>query len=316
MSKEPFTEKLNSKNFDEIKGKFRHKFLNRTILLFLLLILLLALVVLANQQNIISIPQAVIDYLSLALTILMSYALASIVARLTVNRIMYLFGDAFEPEQRILLSKAYIALLYTIATIYVFVIIGIQVQDIAIFLGLIATGFAFAIRDVILSYISWFILLTKKPFKIGDHIHIEGIEGMVKHIGMFYVLLDDSPETYDDFYKVPNKLFLEKPIRNYGRGQFATEFDLYLTKTPVNTSGISLDLSTLAEELNTEIGKTFSSRIDLRLDSDKEGMKIRVYYRSCYADRDIIKDKILAILYRSLQKSSGTGDSDTRGTNC
>lgn len=301
MTKKISCEMKNGTTLDQFKGKLKHTFLNRTILLFLIMILALALVVFANQQEIINIPQVVLDYLFLAMTILFSYAMASIVARLTVNRIMALFGETFEPEQRILLSKAYIGLLYAIATLYVFIRLGITVQNIAIFFGLIATGFAFAIRDVILSYIAWFVLLTKKPFKIGDYIYIEGIDGLVKHIGMFYVLLDDSPETYEDYYKIPNKVFLEKPIHNYGKGQFASSFDLYLKKMPVDISNIPLDLNALLDDLNAEIAQTFSTKVTLRLDSDKEGMKIRAHYRCSYQEKDATKDKLLRVIYKSMQ---------------
>lgn len=310
MAKEPFSEKLNSKSFTQFTGKLKHTFLNRAILLFLFLIMMVASVVYANQQNMVSIPPVVIDNLFLAMTILISYALASIVARLTVNRIMDVFGETFEPEQRILLSKAYIGLLYSIATVYVFTRLGIEFQDIALFLGLIATGFAFAIRDVILSYISWFILLTKKPFKIGDYIYVEGIEGLVKHIGMFYVLLDDSPETYEDYYKIPNKVFLEKPIHNYGKGKFASVFDLYLKKMPIDISNMSLDLSTLLDDLNAEIAQTFSTKVTLRLDSDKEGMKIRAHYWCSYQEKDVTKDRLLRLIYKSLQGRFATEDGE------
>jgi hypothetical protein len=304
MVTEPPNGKKNGNSLNEFKGRLKHTFLNRTILLFLLLSMVMASIVLANQQNLINIPQAIMEYVELVITILLSYALASVAARLTVNSIIDFFGDTFEPEQKILLTKAYIGLLYSIATVFIFVQLGITVQNIAIFFGLIATGFAFAIRDVILSYIAWFILLTKKPFKIGDYINVEGVEGLVKHIGMFYVLLDDSPETYEDFYKVPNKIFLEKPIHNYGRSRFSSEFDLYLKNMPADMAKMSLDLDGLLERMSGEIGKTVSTRVTLRLDSDKEGMKIRVYYKCTYKERNMIRDRVLRVMFREIHKSS------------
>ncbi|MBN2110157.1 MAG: mechanosensitive ion channel [Methanosarcinaceae archaeon] len=303
-------ERKNGTALKQFKGRLRHTFLNRTILVFIFMALLMVLLVLANQQNIISIPLVMIDYMFLGISILLSYAMASIVARLTVSRIMDLSGETFEPEQRILLSKAYIGLLYTIATVYVFIRLGIKVQDIAIFLGLITTGFAFALRDVILSYICWFIMLTKKPFKIGDYIHVDGIEGQVKHIGMFYVLLDDSPETYEDYYRIPNKLFLEKTIHNYGKGRFSSFFELYLNKMPADIANIPPDLDALLDDLNAEIADTFSTKAILRLDSDKEGMKIRADYRCSYQEKDIIKDRLLRLIYKSMQGRYMQGTDD------
>lgn len=304
MVTEPPRGKKNGKTLNEFTGRLKHTFLNRTILLFAFLSLVMASILFANQRNLINIPQPIMEYVELIITILLSYALTSVAARLTVNKIVSFLGDTFEPEQKILLTKAYIGLLYSIATAFVFVQLGIKVQDIAIFFGLIATGFAFAIRDVILSYIAWFILLTKKPFKIGDYISIEGVEGLVKHIGMFYVLLDDSPETYEDFFKIPNKIFLEKPIHNYGKNRFSSEFDLYLKKMPVNLDGVSMDLDALLGGLSEEISKAVSTRVMMMLDSDKEGVKIRVYYKSTYKDRDMIRDRVLRMMFREFHNLS------------
>ncbi len=108
--------------------------------------------------------------------------------------------------------------MYVLATVIVFLHIGIGIQNVALFLGLTATGFAFAIRDVVLSYIIWFILLTKKPFKIGDYINVAGEEGQVKHIGMFYVLIDHRGYVCR-YTKVPNR-FPRKAIHKYGSYNF------------------------------------------------------------------------------------------------
>jgi len=40
-----------------------------------------------------------------------------------------------------------------------------------------ATGLAFAVRDVLMSFFAWMILLRKKPFRIGDYIRIGEDEG-------------------------------------------------------------------------------------------------------------------------------------------
>ncbi len=304
MLTEPPNGKKNGTALNDFTGRLKHTFLNRTILLFMFLSTVMAVILFANEQDMISIPQAIMEYVELVITIFLSYALASVAARLTVNSIINFFGDAFEPEQKILLTKTYIGLLYSIATVFIFVQLGITVQNLAIFFGLIATGFAFAIRDVILSYIAWFILLTKKPFKIGDHIKIEGVEGLVKHIGMFYVLLDDSPETYEDFYKIPNKMFLEKPIHNYGKNRFRNEFDLYLEKMPVDIGKVLPDLDGLLERIADEVSKTALTRVTMRVDSDKDGMKIKVYYKSTYRERDVIRDRVLRVMFREIHNLS------------
>lgn len=303
MVTETTTEKKRDR-LNKLIGWFKRTLLNRIFLLFIFLSVVMVTIIFANQQNIISIPSSMMEYVVLAMEILMAYSLAYVTAQVTVNSIMNFFGDTFEPEQRILLSKIYVALLYTLATIFVFMELGVTSQNIAIFLGLIATGFAFAIRDIILSYIAWFILLTKTPFRIGDYISVEGVEGLVKHIGMFYVLIDDSPETYEDFYKVPNKLFLDKPIHNYGKNRFSNEFDIYLDKLIIDSKEILANPDEVLEKITDDIGKAVSARVILRLDSDHEGVKIRAYYKSTYKERDMVKDKVIRLVLKELNRRS------------
>lgn len=303
MVTETTTEKKRDR-LNKLVGWIKRTLLNRIFLLFIFLSVVMVTIIFANQQNIISMPSSMMEYVVLAMEILMAYSLAYVTAQVTVNSIMNFFGDTFEPEQRILLSKIYVALLYTLATIFVFMELGVTSQNIAIFLGLIATGFAFAIRDIILSYIAWFILLTKTPFRIGDYICVEGVEGLVKHIGMFYVLIDDSPETYEDFYKVPNKLFLDKPIHNYGKNRFSNEFDIYLDKLIIDSKEILANPDEVLEKITDDIGKAVSARVILRLDSDHEGVKIRAYYKSTYKERDMVKDKVIRLVIKELNRRS------------
>ena len=99
-----------------------------------------------------------------------------------------------------------------------------------------ATGLAFAVRDILVMIIAWMILLRKKPFKIGDYIRIGEDEGKVKHIGTFYVLLDKAHNLPDDFIRVPNRLFLEKSVNNLGKNQFFERLQFRLEKFPEGSS--------------------------------------------------------------------------------
>ncbi|WP_198003788.1 mechanosensitive ion channel family protein [Methanococcoides burtonii] len=194
-------------------------------------------------------------------------------------------------EEKILLSKIYIGFVYAFTSAVMFWQIGIDTQNIVIFLGLAATGFAFAIREIILSYFIWFILLTKKPFKIGDYICIGEEEGLVKHIGLFYVVV--SPTRHKEFYKIPNKVFLEKPIKNYGTGLFESFFDYYIKEIPG-------DLSDRIDKIVERTNITEGIDLKLKLDSDCDGLKLTAYYRSTFHERENIKHKLIGIILEGI----------------
>lgn len=284
--------------FNKVKMRFAHEQLNKTILFFLIVILPIIAIDLAGRQEIIPVPEISLKVLEGIIVVLVSFGGATLFIRLTISFIMNQFEGIGQQEERILLSKLYILLVYVLATVAVFLHMGIGIQNVALFLGLTATGFAFAIREVVLSYIIWFMLLTKKPFKIGDYINVAGQEGQVKHIGMFYVVVDASPHTYADYTKIPNKVFLEKPIRNYGNDKFFSTFELYL-------ENISSDIVDRLERIR-EKGKALKD-IDatFNLNSDSDGVKITVEFKTTYDDRDILRDRLLSMMLQELNLNAG-----------
>ncbi|MGB3907700.1 MAG: mechanosensitive ion channel domain-containing protein [Methanomethylovorans sp.] len=311
--------------FKKIKMKFDLEQLNKAVVFFLIVMLPIIAIHLAGRQEIIPVPETLMKILEGITVVLVSFGGATLFIRLTINFTIGAFGDIGQPEERILLSKLYTFLIYLLATVVVFLYMGIGIQNVALFLGLTATGFAFAIRDVVLSYIIWFMLLTKKPFKIGDYIKVGNEEGQVKHIGMFYVVVDASLNTYTDYTKmlnkvfierpirnhsngkffsryadytrIPNKVFLEKPIRNYGTGKFFSSFDLYLKSVPMDI----IDRLEKVREKGDELKDAYAT---FYLNSDSDGVKISVEFKTVYAERDIIRDRLMSILLQELGQNT------------
>jgi MscS family membrane protein len=185
--------------------KVRIGFLNASVLFFSALLILLLAVLYFDSRGFISIPAGVALVLKNILVVIATLFITSLILRLTIKPFFRLFD---EPEERIFYTKIYSWTLYSVSIFVLLHHFGVSLGNITLFLGLIATGLAFAIRDVLLSFFGWIILLRKNPFRIGDYIRIGEDEGKVIHIGTFYVLLDNTPDIPQDFIRVPNKLFL------------------------------------------------------------------------------------------------------------
>lgn len=193
---------------------------------------ILGIVLLLNWlSNRYSAPQIALNVLQTIAFGAVMFFIASVIVRLTTKPVQTLASDA-ELEARLILSKLYSSAVYLTAFVIILVRLGVNAGNITIFLGFVATGFAFSIRDVITAYLAWFILLTKKPFRIGETIEIDGLIGRVQHIGTFYVILDPTPDTRSDYLRVPNILFLQKPIRNYGLERIPGVFEVHIKKIP------------------------------------------------------------------------------------
>jgi small-conductance mechanosensitive channel len=191
---------------------------------------------------------------------------------LLVFRLIYKFTSARverifdENEERIFYSKIYGWLLFSIAAFTVLNLFGLSLDNITLFVGIIATGFAFAVREVLLSFIGWLILLRKKPFRIGDFIKIGEHQGKVVHIGTYYVIIDKTTDIPDDFIRIPNRFFLEKSIEKLGKSQSHEQIKLRLSNNPPDRAERIETLRERMKTLTPEL-KLISAHLDI--DHDK-----------------------------------------------
>lgn len=62
-------------------------------------------------------------------------------------------------------------------------------DNIGTFLGLAGAGLTVALKDFIIGFIGWFVLMGKNGIRIGDLVEINGVTGEVVELGMFYTVL-------------------------------------------------------------------------------------------------------------------------------
>jgi small-conductance mechanosensitive channel len=57
------------------------------------------------------------------------------------------------------------------------------------FLGLAGAGLTVALKDFIVGFIGWFVLMGKNGMRLGDWVEINGVTGEVVELGMFHTVL-------------------------------------------------------------------------------------------------------------------------------
>ncbi len=256
--------------------------INKLILLLGFFLLAVTAIVMAHDKGWIIINENLIKTLKTISLIVWAYFIATIIIRITQTQVHKLFDESVALEQKLLLNKFYIGFVYVIATTIILWRLGATIQNITIFLGFLTTGIAFALREFLLSYFVWFMLLTKKPFRIGDYIRIGNSEGVVQHIGTFFVFVDPLDTEIKETIKIPNKLFLEKEVYVYGGINIPV-----MVKAPVT----SVELKDVEEKIKL-IKKDFAKiypkyTINPKLISDKE-------YVYLYYDFTVSKEHSLA----------------------
>jgi small-conductance mechanosensitive channel len=62
-------------------------------------------------------------------------------------------------------------------------------NDLGTVLGLVGAGLTVALKDFIVGFLGWFVLMGKNGIRVGDQVEINDVTGEVVEIGMFYTVL-------------------------------------------------------------------------------------------------------------------------------
>jgi small-conductance mechanosensitive channel len=123
----------------------------------------------------------------IGLTIILSIALFGIyfatlmdklVARLSMDR----------RQLQSLHTVAHVTVRLVAFLLILLVIIGPPGQ-LGTFLGLAGAGLTVALKDFIVSFLGWFVLMGKNGIRLGDWVEINGVTGEVVEIGPFHTVL-------------------------------------------------------------------------------------------------------------------------------
>lgn len=106
----------------------------------------------------------------------------------------------------------------------IFVLVGLvffssQFLSVLPFLAIVGTALGFALRDIISSFIAWFVIGIKDGYKIGDMILLGDVFGRVKDITPLLTIVEEqgmSGKTGKNT-TFPNKKIFEEPIHNWSK---------------------------------------------------------------------------------------------------
>lgn len=87
-------------------------------------------------------------------------------------------------------------------------------------IGLLAAGLTLALQRPILNIVGWFLIVAKRPFRIGDRVDIGNVGGYVHDIALMHthISLVEKDEATGRMAYVPNEMVLTQPIVNHTKG--------------------------------------------------------------------------------------------------
>ena len=163
------------------------------------------------------------------------------------------------------MKSRFLAILTALIAVAILVSMAIF-SNLAIYISIIAIGFALALQKYVASYFGYFIIVFSGMLHEGDRIRIDSYKGDVRHIGIFYLTLDEvgedeklGGELTGKILHVPNLIVLDKPVLNFSKGyekdckMMQCDYIFDEIRIPVSSdSNVSLAVNILEDIINTE----------------------------------------------------------------
>src|SRR3989338_11340646 len=119
-------------------------------------------------------------------------------------------------------------------------------------IGLLAAGLTFALQRPILNLAGWFLIVSKRPFKIGDRVEIGSVGGDVHDIALMHTHLSlvQNEEPTGKVVYIPNEQVLTQQIINSTKGS-ALVWDHITVRVPptANIASVEKKLAQCASEV-------------------------------------------------------------------
>ncbi|MCP3993982.1 MAG: mechanosensitive ion channel [bacterium] len=96
--------------------------------------------------------------------------------------------------------------------------------DLPTFLGLVSAGVAIALADVLKNIAGWIYILSRRPFRVGDRIELDGTKGDVVDIRLFrFSVMEvgnwvDADQSTGRLIHIPNGVLFTNQVANYTEG--------------------------------------------------------------------------------------------------
>jgi small-conductance mechanosensitive channel len=186
--------------------------------------------------------------------------------------------------------------------------------DVGFIAGLLTVALGMALQKPIGSIFAWLIIVTRRPFSIGDRIVISSIRGDVVDISMFHISLDEVGGTIDGEEKsnrsviFPTSIIFDQEVINYN------EKDDYILDEVTISITYESNLEKAEKIMNQAVGlimvpfwKTFQKRIPLeshtRLKCKESGIDLTVRYYTLINKRNSISTDIIREILKQINKT-------------
>lgn len=162
--------------------------------------------VVAYEDGAVTVRKLVIAFLVLTIGFLFSGRVCRAIRNVLVARTRINENAAAAVEKLLYYLAFVLILLYTLN------LVNIPLTLFAFFGGAIAIAVGFGAQHLINNFISGFILMLERPIRIGDLVEVDGVHGIIEHVGARSTRLLTSQNIH---LLIPNSSLLENTVVNW-----------------------------------------------------------------------------------------------------
>jgi small-conductance mechanosensitive channel len=267
-----------------------------------------------SLYNILSIFDPYIDVIRLFVIVLVSFIVFLLILKLIKRRLLRNIRRKKQKSNVIV----FLDLLKYIFAFFLIIIIFSAYYDkwgeLGFIAGLLTVALGWALQKPISGVVAWLIIVTRRPFFIGDRIIISGIKGDILNLTLTHIYLDEVGGTILGEEKsrrtimVPNSIIFEEEVVNY------THADNYILDEVTTAITYESDLEKAeklilksVEKIMKPLWEKFPKRIDkkphIRLKFKDSGIDVTVRYNSIAKERNKISTNITREIFNSIRKN-------------
>jgi small conductance mechanosensitive channel len=147
-------------------------------------------------------------------TALLILIIGILIARRIARSFDGLLGKrAMEPPLRAVLVRAVSGLFVMLALLIALQNLGVEIVPLLAGLGVIGVGASLAMQGVLSNIVAGLTIIFTRPYRIGEYISINGVEGQVEEVTLFSTKLSHSDHS---LVIVPNRKIVGEILHNYG----------------------------------------------------------------------------------------------------
>ena len=118
-----------------------------------------------------------------------------------------------EPPVQTLLVRIVRLIIMTFTLVMVLDKFGVPIATLVTGIGVAGVGIGLAMQGVLSNIVAGLTIIFTKPFRVGEYIHLGGVEGQVKVIDIFTTKLEHADHSK---VVIPNRKIVGEIMHNYG----------------------------------------------------------------------------------------------------